>query len=200
MQQRMLDGLFEAFGDPRMQDLVDEFCTLRGTIAPVNVDTLRTSIDSLLTTIVVVLNDQHALFLVEGDTTQDISGGNSCRERCPTQRGGDSLCVKRQGVYFGVRNAVCCTERVCAKNRFPFPDAVVVLHLLRVKLQWGEDDQKRDPLSVLTRLDEFLALLGMQSVSVAELWQNANSLSGEHQAQLWTAVSNLLNASVVKGL
>lgn len=77
-----------------------------------------------------------------------------------------------------------------------FEDAVVVLHILRNKLQW-EKETKPDPLIVLPRVDDFLGLVGMAGISVTDLWRNADSSLVSQQDPLWSAVRALLGEASV---
>ena len=128
---------------------------------------IAAAITRLLDVVVVVIGDQQAVRVAEGDT----GGADAATEAAD--------CVAQ------VRQLVAGPA---------FTDTVTVLLVLCRRLDWGGGATTPAPEDVLGRVDDLLRLLGVGAqVSVLQLWAQARTdFAGDQAADLWAAVSALL--------
>lgn len=166
MQQMVVDGFLRMMSDDRLQNLITDFYALRGQLCVTNQCDIQCALKRLFAIIRVTMQDQHTLSVLKHSD-------------------GAPLTIPSAAQILDALTCVSSAEQLVLGPAFE--DSLVVLEIIRQKLNWEEN--MTAPV-VLTKLDDFLSLLGMNTVSVLELWENASEL-GDQRSLLHDAVNNV---------
>lgn len=177
MQDVILKHLAGALVDPRFSDIIGEFFELQGRV---NVSDggrmqLTTATEALLDSIIGIMRDEWEL-----DRLDHLLEAQACSSTTLAQMD-------------EIMDHVECTKHLIRDDSV-FDYIVTVLWLFHSKIVSDDD---RGPLhdcpSILTKLDTYLALLGLTQVSTLNLWTKAAHL-GTRRDELWNAVKAVLVA------
>jgi hypothetical protein len=174
MQQRFLDGFLQGLLDPRFQGLLSEFYATRSVLTIQPNGKLLGHLQTLLRTVSTVLADQYGLQAMQSAT------GSPSTALLPD---------------VDVPELLSCVDGLHDLVSGPaFSDTATVLFLFcgKLDLKGNELTPETDAKDTLVRLDGFLKVLGLQEVSIVQLWENATGQFVEQRALIWTAILDVL--------
>ena len=178
MQQKLVDGFVQGLLDPRFQGLIGEFYAVRTRLVIQPNGKLLTHLQALLLTLSTILEDQYSL-----QQLQAATGGVPAPEAVALPPDVD------------VTEVLSCMDGLRDLVSGPaFSDTAAVLFILCGKLKLEDDFEANDAGQVLSRLDDFLGLIGLREVSILQLWQNATGVLTEQRECIFRAVMDVLMA------
>ena len=174
MQHKVVEGFVQGLLDPRFQGLIGEFYGLRMQIHIQPDGKLLGAIQALLTSLYTILEDQYGLQQLQAAT-------------------GDTATLPPLLPDVDVPEVLSCMDGLHDLVSGPaFADTATVLFILCGKLKLQTGVVPNDPIDVLSRLDDFLGLLGLRDVSILQLWENATGELSEQRQVLYDAVMAVL--------
>ena len=179
MQDVILKHLAGALVDPRFGEIIEEFFALQGRVRVSDGGRMQltTTTEALLDSIVGIIRDECEL-----DHLDHLLDAQACTSTTVVQL--DEIIDHVESTKHLIRDDAV------------FDYIVTVLWLFHSKILSGGDSSAiplHDCPSILTKLDTYLALLGLTQVSTLNLWTKAAHL-GTRRDDLWNAVQAVLLA------
>jgi hypothetical protein len=179
MQETLMKHLVGCLSDPLFTDIICEFYALQGRIIVSDGgrgEIVKTT-ETLLDSIVGIMRDECELDRLDHllDTHYNMSSATTQLDE--------------------IVEHVESTKHIIRDDSF-FDYIVTILWLFHTKIVADDNNSERrlhDCPSILTKLDTYLALLGLTRVSTLTLWTKAAHL-GTRRDDLWNAVKALLVA------
>ena len=150
MQQRILDGFIQGLLDPRFQGLIGEFYSIRARLTIQTDGKLLGHMQTLLRTLSTILEDQYSL-----QQMQSAAGDTLTPPLLPD---------------IDVPEVLSCMDGLHDLISGPaFSDTAAVLFILCGKLKLQSGVTPNDAADILSRLDEFLNVIGLRDVSILQV-------------------------------